>query len=138
MNLTLKIFKTNWVNLLSVFVSVYFFIIAAEMSNQQESFKESLSIAVFGGLFGILYYGMIFWISFLLLLFLIDLILIKNTRNLEAKLFLEWFIISIPFSYWFIKYQEWILLIGCIAFLIGQYLRKPKIFELLESKSIPK
>jgi hypothetical protein len=130
-NNSIRIFKTNWVNLLAIFLATYLFNILVTMSRQQDSIWTSLSIALFGGLFGIIAYGAIFWAGFLLLIFIFDLLLFKSNKAVTAKLILEWFLISIPFAYWLIEYQEWVFLVGLLAFLIGQFIRKPKIISIL-------
>lgn len=131
MNNSIRIFKTNWVNLLAIFSAAYLFNIVGTMSSQEDSVWTSLSIALFGGLFGIIAYGAIFWVGFLLLIFIFDSLLFKSNKGVTAKLILEWFLISTPFAYWLIEYQEWVFLVGILAFLIGQFIRKPKIKSIL-------
>ena len=55
------------------------------------------------------------------------LLLVRSQNNLRQKLLLEWAIISSPFVYWTIKYQQWIFLVAVIAFLITQFLREKLI-----------
>jgi hypothetical protein len=70
-----------------------------------------------------------------LLIALLDVVLVsfnREPRYTNYKLALEWIIISLPFIYWLIKYNQWIFLLAILAFLIGQYLRRPYIFKILE------
>jgi hypothetical protein len=76
-----------------------------------------------------------FWLGFFMLIGILDVVLFsfnKEPRYTNYKLALEWIVISSPFIYWLIKYNQWIFLVAILAFLIGQYLRRPFIFRILQ------
>ena len=132
MKINLKLFKTNWINVLGIFLAVYLFLIAVALANQENSFFASLLEALIGGLISVVGYGSVFWIGFLLVLFILDMLLLNtDAKNVTARLFLEWVIISIPFAYWLIKYSEWVFLVAIIAFLISQFVRRRMVVDIL-------
>jgi len=70
--------------------------------------------------FGIMFLGLV-----IILLVVLDLILIiPNRDNLKTLLIIEWAIISSPFVYWSVKYDEWIFVAAIIAFFIHNYCEK--------------
>jgi hypothetical protein len=84
--------------------------------------------AIVVALFSVIAYGMMFWAFLIVSLVLLDLILIiPNRNNLKIKLIIEWLIISSPFIYWTIKYNEWIFAVGIVSFFITQLLREKYI-----------
>ena len=100
----------------------------------QHDLFTSLKIAFLGSVFGIILYGAMFWIGFLVLMFILDMLLMnKQMKNVNSRLLLQWLIISIPFVYWLVKYSEWIFLVAVLAFLITQYIRKEKILKILSA-----
>ncbi len=132
MKVKLKIFMTNWVNVVGIFLGAYFFsIIAALVELEKFTTSEvlnSLAVGFLGGLFGILGYGLIFWLGFLLAIFLLDMILMSpKTENLRIKLLIEWIVISLPFIYWGIQYAKWIWFVLVLCFLLTQLFREKKI-----------
>ena len=75
---------------------------------------------------------MMFWGLFIISLIVADLLLIVwSQKLLKQKLLLEWLLVSSPFIYWVIKYQEWISLIGMITFFITQLLREKLIVKAM-------
>ena len=124
----LQIYRTNWITILGIFIAVYIASITISVLNNQLGIGE----AIFGSLFGLLTYGMIFWIGFLIALLVLDILLIGSTDiKLDIKLILEWAILSTPFIYWFVSYTEEVFLVAVIAFLITQFIRRNKITEIL-------
>ena len=121
LKLKIKIFLTNWVNLLGIFLATYSAIIISDISN----FPQTL----FFSLYSILGYGFLFWRGFLIAIFFMDMILL-NKKNTNIILFIEWFTISIPFVYWIFKYGQWIFGVAILAFFITQYYRKEKIMKI--------
>jgi hypothetical protein len=116
----MKILKTNWINIAGVFsiAFIYGFISALLVS---KTFMQ----AIFGAIFLVFGYGMMFWALFIATLVILDLVLIvRNQNSLKLKLLIEWIIISSPFIYWTVKYSEWIFLSTIIIFLITQLLRE--------------
>ncbi len=134
MKFKLNVFKTNWINLLGIFLAVYLSYIAITLAEMQHDLFTSLKIAFLGSVFGIILYGAMFWIGFLVLMFILDMLLMnKQMKNVNSRLLLQWLIISIPFVYWLVKYSEWIFLVAVLAFLITQYIRKEKILKILSA-----
>ncbi len=127
MNLKFKIFLTNWINLLGIFIAVYL------SSAISELFISGDAIVGFvGGLFGIIFYGFLFWMGFISAMFLLDFILMnKNKEKLRLKLLIEWGVVSAPFIYWFIQYTQWVFLVAVITFLCTQIIRGQKILAMI-------
>jgi hypothetical protein len=120
----MKIIYTNWINIVGVFTTLFLFTIISSMNDPNIS--RNIIQAIIASLIGIVLYGIIFWIGFVLSLIILDLILIvPNLKYLKFKLFLEWVLISIPFILWSIKYkeQQFIYLLGVGTFFITQLLR---------------
>ena len=132
MKTKLKLFKTNWINVLGIFLAVYLFLIAVALANQENSFFSSLLEALIGSLVSILGYGLVFWVGFLAVLFILDMLLLDtDAKNVTSRLLLEWAIISVPFAYWLVKYSEWVFLVAIVAFLISQFVRRRMIVDVL-------
>ncbi|MBB5649165.1 hypothetical protein [Pedobacter cryoconitis] len=122
----MKVIKTNWINLLGVFLVVLLYAIILNLTDT--SISHNLFQAIFAALILVCGYGMIFWGIFVIALIVLDLLLItRNQNNLKVKLLIEWLIVSSPFIYWTMRYKEWIFLVAIIAFLITQLLRKKHI-----------
>ncbi len=127
----MKIVLSNWVNVVVIFIVVYVAGFISAMINDKFTFSEAL----FGTTYSVVGYGSVFWIGFFTVIALLDVLLFsfnREPRYTNYKLALEWIIISLPFIYWLIKYNQWIFLVAILAFLIGQYLRRPYIFKILE------
>jgi hypothetical protein len=127
----IKILLSNWVNLLVIFIGVYIGgFISAKIYD-----RFTVSEALFGTAYSVILYGMIFWVGFITCIFALDVIMFsfhKEKQYTTVKLVIEWSIISAPFIYWLIKYNQWIFLVAVLAFLLGQYLRRPYIIKVLE------
>jgi len=131
MLLSLKIVLTNWVNFLVIFIVLYLvgFLSALFIDG------FSISDALVETLFALLGYGMIFWIGFFIVIAILDTLLFsfkKEPVYINNNLYMEWIIISSPFIYWLIKYNQWGFLVAILAFILGQYLRRPYILKILE------
>jgi hypothetical protein len=124
-----RIFLTNWVNILFIFLATYLSIIISDMIDKQEGFAY-IPFSFFFSLYSILGYGFIFWLGFIIAMLLLDVLLIKNDENLLQMLLIEWFLVSLPFAYWSIKYYQWIFAVAISAFLIAQVIRRNKIIEV--------
>jgi len=132
MQVVLKIVLTNWINFLVIFLALFVAGFISAVVKDKFNFNEAL----FGTTYSMLGYGMIFWIGFFILISLLDILLFSFNRQQQYttyKLAFEWLLISSPFIYWFFKYNQWIFLVAIVAFLIGQFLRKPYIFKILLS-----
>ena len=126
-----QVFFTNWINLAVIFKSAFLF----AFFNSIISVKFTVDEALFGAIYLVLGYGIMCWIGFFIIIALLDVLLFsfnKEPRYTNYKLALEWIIISLPFIYWLIKYNQWIFLVAVFAFFIGQYLRRPYIFKILQ------
>jgi hypothetical protein len=123
-----KILKTNWINVLGVFVTVFIYSFLKTYTTSTFTLYQTF----FSTLILVCLYGVIFWIAFVIVLIILDVLLkIKSSNTLQKKLILEWILISAPFFYWVIKYEQWIFLVAIITFLITQILRKKLILKIL-------
>ncbi|WP_415325318.1 hypothetical protein [Chryseobacterium sp. MMS23-Vi53] len=130
MKKVLKIVLTNWVNILTVYIFMFVWLIISELIPGYVTLKEAL-YNTFGSL--IVYY-LPFWLGFSMLIALLDFLFFsfdKNSQYTNYKLIFEWLLISLPFIYLLIEYNQWIFLVAIFAFSIGQYLRRPYIFKIL-------
>lgn len=128
----IKIILTNWINVVVIFIAVYFASFISAIVNDKFKFNEAL----FGTTYAVVGFGMIFWIGFFILITLLDVLLFvfnQQPQYTNYKLVAEWILISSPFIYWLIKYGQWIFLVAILAFAVGQLLRKPHIFKILQS-----
>lgn len=133
MNIKLKIFLTNWINILVIFIAVYATVIISELLQIQstQDIPDALSTGFLGGLFAIIFYGAVFWIGFVIAMFLLDFVFMnENLQRLDLKLLIEWVFVSSPFIYWFAKYSQWVFLVAVIAFFISQSIRRKKILKI--------
>lgn len=133
MNIKLKIFLTNWINILVIFIAVYATIIISELLKIQSThdIPDALSTGFLGGLFAIIFYGAVFWIGFVIAMFLLDFVFMNESlQKLDLKLLIEWVVVSSPFIYWFAKYTQWVFLVAVIAFFISQSIRRKKILKI--------
>ena len=125
-----QVLLTNWINLAIILISTFLY----AFFNSIISVKFTVKEALFGATYLVLGYGIMFWTGFFTIIVLLDILLFsfnRESRYNNYKLALEWVIISTPFIYWIIKYDQWIFLVAILAFLIGQYLRRPYIFRIL-------
>ncbi len=119
----MNIIKTNWLNIVGVFIICLLYVFISSLLK-----SATVVQAVFGAFLLVCAYGMMFWGGFIIALLILDLLLIvQNQNNLKTKLLIEWLIISGPFIYWTIKYDEWIFLVAVITFLITQFSREKDI-----------
>ena len=122
----MKILKTNWINIVGVLGSVFLYSVISNFTDSNTS--QNIFQAIFSGLILILFYGVTFWVLFIVSLIIFDLLLIvTNQSNLKIKLLLEWLLLSTPFIYWAFKYSEWIFLVAIISFLFTQLYRRKMI-----------
>jgi hypothetical protein len=128
----MKVFKTNWISVVGVFISVFLFAIFLNLNDLNVS--RNLFQSIIPSLILVVAYGCMFWIVFFILLLILDLFFIAKGRymSLMARLLVEWAIISGPFIYWAIRYQEWIFVAAVLAFLITQFLRQRQIARLIK------
>jgi len=125
-----KVVLTSRINLLTIFIITYVVTVISGVINDNLSVGQSL----FGSLYSVLGYGIMFWVGFILSITVLDILLFgfdKRVEYVNTKLLLEWVIISSPFIYWLVKYNQWVFLAAIIAFLIGQIIRKPMILKTL-------
>ena len=121
-----KIFLTNWINVVGIFLAVYIGSIVSELSKVQGI--KDIAWLLFMALLGIVLYGSIFFIAFILAMFLLDFILMnKNKEHLELKLLIEWVIVSTP-AIWL---GNSVFYLAAIVFLFSQLLRGLKILKVI-------
>jgi hypothetical protein len=122
----MKIIKTNWINLIGVFIAVFIYAIFLNLNDTNVS--RNLFQSILPALILVCLYGILFWALFILLLVVLDLIfIVRDQTNLTAKLLIEWLITSSPFIYWAVRYREWIFVAAIIALLITQFIRQKRI-----------
>jgi len=127
----MKIIKTNWINLIGVFIAVFIYAIFLNLNDTNVS--RNLFQSILPALILVCLYGILFWALFILLLVGLDLIfIVKDQTNLTAKLLIEWLIISSPFIYWAVRYREWIFVVAIIPLLITQSIRQKRIRSYLQ------
>ncbi|AQX83813.1 hypothetical protein OZ664_18760 [Elizabethkingia sp. HX WHF] len=127
----MKILKTSWINIVGIFTVLFLYTTIYGLIDSNIS--RNVFQAMVASLIGICFYGIMFWIAFILVLIILDLIIIlPNQNNLILKLLLEWILISAPFIYWAITYerQRNIFILAIIAFLITQLFRERLIKKL--------
>lgn len=124
----MKIVKTNWVNLVGVFLTILVFSVLRALTDENLAYNIFQAIAA--ALVLILGFGIMFWVLFIVLLIILDLILIvPGGRHLKTKLMIEWMVVSAPFVYWLVRYNQWVFLVGILSFLITQFLREKLLKE---------
>ena len=124
----MKIIKTNWINIIGILIAVYLYALMLNLFDADKSLN--FIQVVFSPLILILLYGAIFWALFILLLIIFDLLfIVKNQENLKKKMILETFIITTPYVYWLIVYDEWIFLVAIVTFFITQIYRRKLIVK---------
>jgi hypothetical protein len=127
----MKIIKTNWINLIGVFIAVFLYAIVLNLNDTNVS--RNLFQSILPALILVCLYGILFWALFIILLVVLDLLfIVKDQTNLTVKLLIEWFIISSPFIYWAVRYREGIFIAAIIAFLITQFIRQKRIRSYLK------
>ena len=128
----MKILKTNWVNIIGIFTAIFLYALVLNLNDT--TIARNLFQSILSALILVCLYGFMFWILFILLLIVFDLLLFvkRQVIYLKIKLLLEWVIISTPFIYWEVKYKEMEFLIGVIAFLITQLIREKLIKKCLK------
>ena len=121
----MKILTTNWLNIIGIFLFTYIYSLVKDYCLG----TYSLFQAAISALILICLYGIVFWTGFIVCILTVDVIFI-NDKNIKLKLIIEWFIISCPFFYWALKYNEIIFLVAILAFLITQMLREKLIRKI--------
>lgn len=122
----MKILKTNWINIIGVFIVLFLYTFLNSWINYPATFIQAL----FGAFLLVCLYGMMFWAGFIITLIILDSVLIlPNPKNLKIKLLIEWIVISSPFVYWAIKYpeQRTLYIVAIITFLVTQLIREKLI-----------
>ena len=127
----MKIILTNWTNLLGVFLVTLAF--SCVLVSTDANLSYNILQTILAALFSVLGYGMLAWVLFIALLVILDLVfIIPIKENVRTKLLIEWLIISVPFIYWAVKYDEWIFIAAIMAFLITQLLREKRIAKITQ------
>lgn len=130
----MKILKTNWINIVGVFAAVFIYSFISSFVID-DGVSRNVFQAIIASLMGIFLYGIMFWSSFIVLLFIIDLLLIvPNQNKLKLKLIIEWLIISLLLILWTVVYKEreWIygiFAVSILSFLVTQLYRERLIIK---------
>lgn len=128
----MKVLKTNWINIAGVFTVLFLYTTIYGLVDPNVS--RNIFQAIIASLIGLCLYGLMFWAGFLIVITILDSVLIiPNSKNLKIKLMIEWVVISCPFIYWAIIYddQRWLYIVAIITFLITQLLREKYIAKAL-------
>ena len=128
MKTLLKILKTNWIHLPGFYVSTYFATIVFQILGVYRyhgySWPRTLLMNLVSIPFLFFTYGLMFLVSFYLLILLIDFIAFRYTKlEVIHIMFVEWIIIIPPFVYWAFKEEYWLWLVLVISFLCTQLIR---------------
>jgi len=129
----MKIVLTNWISIAVMFVSLFLVLLVTELLPDFITLKEAL----YNSFGTVIVYYMSFWIAFLLLMVLFDVLffsLNKQPQYTNYKLIVEWFLISLSFIYWFIPYSKLMFLVATLAFALSQFLRRSSILRVLQTK----
>jgi len=125
----MRVLKTNWINILGVFIVVLLYALVLNVTDTNVS--RNVFQSVLSALILVCLYGLMFWALFVVLLIVCDwLFIVRNRNKLPVWLLLEWIVVSSPFVYWAVNYREWIFIAGVCAFLITQSLRARRIAKL--------
>ena len=114
--------------MIGVFTAVFIYIMILTSLEMAYSLFQSIVATIIS----VVLYGMIFWITFIISLLIVDPLIMNATKfSLSTKLFIEWLIVSSPFFYGVFKYNQWVLLYGIIAFAGTQILRRRMIKQMV-------
>lgn len=125
----MKILKTNWINFIGVLMAVWMYIFISNFTSK-DYVMQSFSQSMVAAMILLFVYGILFWIGFIILLILFDLILnVSNKKKLKLKLLIEWMIIASPVIYFAVLYerQRGIYVVAVVTFLITQVIRERMI-----------
>jgi len=127
LKIKLKIFLTNWINVVGILIGVYGIGIISELRDSKLTHAIGDMLAM--SLLAFIVYGTyLFFIAFILAMFLLDFILMnKNKEHLELKLLIQWAVISIPV----IWLGDSVFFLAAMAFLFSQLLRGIKILKII-------
>lgn len=123
-----KIIKTNWINIWVVFTIVYIYSIIRAINEGDFNILQGMLSA----LILVILYGVLFWIFFIVLLFITDLLLIyqSSKEKLYIMFILQTLIVSIPFVYFALHYSQWIFLVAVVGFVLSQIYRSQKVYKI--------
>ena len=131
LRLTFKIFSTNWINVMGLFLATWISSIVYDLFYYLPAnyhLPDLLILYLVGMFLQTILFNTHYCIIFLVLIFLLDFILIdRNYSKLKPHLLIQWAIISIPYTIRAIDHDHWTLLIIVVSFLITQLARKKKI-----------
>lgn len=130
----MRIILTNWVSVVGILFVVYLSGIISELiiADNNGDITSSLWVGFIGGIIGLVLYGTVFVIGFIICMTILDLLLIGETdKHFRAKLLIEWILVSTPFIYWIFKHSEWVFLVAIITFFVTQLIREKLILKLL-------
>ena len=134
----LAIIKTNWIHLPGFYVSTYFSIIIFQLLGldryQGHSWLNTLLMNIIAIPFLFFTYGLMFIVSFYVLITLLDFIAFRFTKfKVVTIMVIEWIIIIPPFIYWAFKEEYWLWLVLISSLFCTQIIRT-KCIESIRSK----
>ena len=134
-----KIILTNWINMIGCFLTFLIYPLFYISDSTIKYFYPNYDFLKL--LYAQFIYGSALWFISLILIIIFDLILIKKNKKLiEYKLFIEWFVISLylyfgmNFIFYGIPFIKNISIISIFVFLITQNIRKGMIIKIINSK----
>lgn len=133
MKILIKIILSNWINLLLIFCSAYLYAFFTAFFDETFSLTECFSSANYL----IIFYGLPFFMAFIIFVFVLDIILFGfiSYKNIYNKLLIELGIISLPYLFWVIQYNQYIFFVAMVAFVLGQYFRSLHLNRIINSIS---
>lgn len=138
-----KILRTNSVNLWCIFGFAYVFVISSALVDLVRDqaltwphLGNALSIGFLGGLYGILGFGFFFWVYFLVVITLLDVLLFSFSKKAGVNLITECLLLIGPVLYVGFQYSKWILIAASAGLIYGQLRRWPKIKNLLSAEKL--
>ena len=140
LKLLAKYLFTNWIHILGFFITTYLSLILFKVVGITEtaaySWENILSSFVFSIPLLFLMYGLPFIIGFYLIILIMDTVIYLFKMNFsKSVLFIQWFLISLPFIYWAFSYKYWLWCSLSFSFFITQLIRKGKIDRIQSSLS---
>ncbi len=120
------VIKTNWIHLLGFYICIELFMVVSAIIDSKHHYQLQLFVfqLLLPALMLLFTYGLVPLIAFYLILLLLDLVLLTQTKLAIFDIVLiEWIIIAPIFIYWAFKYDYWLWLLLVSSFLVTQFIR---------------
>jgi fatty acid desaturase len=135
LKIKLKIFLTNWINVVGIAIALNISILIGALLEMQsiDHIPKALTTTFIGCLF-LITYGLIYWVGLMIVMFFLDFILMNNNKkHLKSILYIQWAVISTPFMCLALGQGDWKFLIVVIMFSVTQFFRGKQIAKMIES-----